>query len=177
MPGRSERAEMIQTNDLDMRQQRAQPGNAPLIARFAKSIPVVYRITPKLARRAEQVRRNSGCESGTEMFVQQKEFRMRPHIARVGRHEKREIADNAHALTAGMRLEPLALAEQQELDETNLADLIRHLSPGSIDRCRIAADKLLRPLEIIRAVKPFFKDAEQRVVFQPVCLVIAELLK
>src|SRR5262249_47782407 len=177
MPGRGKRAEMVQTNHLDMREQRAQPGNAPFIAGFAKSIPVVYRISPKLARSAEQVRRNTGCESWTALLVQQKEFWICPDVARIGRDEKRKIADNAHTFTAGMRLEPLALPEQQELDETNLTDLIRQLLPGSIYRGWIAADKLRRPLEVICSIKPFFKDPEERVVFQPVRLVIAELLE
>src|SRR5215510_12468448 len=93
VPGRSKGTEMIQANHIDVGQQRAQPGDAPTIAGPAKNIPVICGVAPKLSLRAEVVRRNTGNEARPTLLVQQKEFRMCPNVARVGRDEEGQIAD------------------------------------------------------------------------------------
>src|SRR5262245_43237513 len=75
-----------------------------------------------------------------------------------------------------MGLEPITLAEQQKLCEGHTTYLIRQFVSEAIDRRRIALDQLCGPLEVIRVVEPGFERTEERVVFQPVGLIIAELL-
>src|SRR5262245_24095978 len=111
MPGCGEAAEMIQANDVHVSQQRAQTGDAPAIPGLAKHIPVIYRITPKLPLRAEVVGRYSRNKTWAMLLVQNKELRMRPYVARVGRYEEGEITDQAQSFAAGMNFESLALTE------------------------------------------------------------------
>src|SRR2546427_788280 len=75
-----------------------------------------------------------------------------------------------------MCLEALALAEQQELHEAHLADLIRQFAAPPVERRWLALDQLCWPFEVIPVVEPGFKYPEERVVLQPVRLVMAKLL-
>src|SRR4030095_11337888 len=116
---------MIQANHVNVSQQRAQTRDAPTIAVLPKSVPVIDGVAPKLSLRAEVIGRNTGYETRPALLVQQKQLRVGPDIARVGRDEEGQVADKAQTLGAGICLESLALAEQQKLCETHLADLIR----------------------------------------------------
>ena len=70
----------------------------------------------------------------------------------------------------GVLLEACPLAEQQELCEANLIDLVRQVAAGLGQGGRVAPDQLGRPLEVIGAVVPDFQRPEQGVVVQPVRL-------
>ena len=72
---------------------------------------------------------------------------------RQARFEERAFVQ---ALAAGVCLEPVALAEQQELREARLADMIRQLAPNPVERRWLAPDQLRRPFEIKRVVEPGF---------------------
>ena len=76
-----------------------------------------------------------------------------------------------------MFLKPLPLAEQQELHEANLIDLVRQILPGPGQGCRLTLNQLCRPLKVGVAMVPGFQRPEQGIVFQPVRPVVAELLK
>src|ERR1700733_7361208 len=97
MPRRDQAAEMIQANYIDVGQQRAQTANPPAIAGPAMGIPVVNRIAPKLSRRAEIIGRHTGNEARMVMLVDEKQLRIGPHIARIGRHEEGKIANQLYA--------------------------------------------------------------------------------
>jgi hypothetical protein len=60
--------------------------------------------------------------------VEQEQLRVGPHVARVRRDEKREVADQAHVLGTGVRFQTRPLTEDQELREPNLLDLVRQIS-------------------------------------------------
>ncbi len=72
-------------------------------------------------------------------------------------------------------LEPLRLAEQQELGKANQLDLVRQLSPSPGQGGGSALDQLCRPLEVVRVVVPGLQRAEQSVVLQPARVVLAKL--
>src|SRR5215831_2267382 len=70
-PRRRERAEMIQADDVDLSQNRADAVDPPTIAGPAKSVPIVDGVPPELSLRAEVVGRDSSHEPGPALFVQQ----------------------------------------------------------------------------------------------------------
>src|SRR5262245_10961603 len=109
--------------------------------------------------------------------VEQEQLRIRPHVARVGRHEKGHIADQPHALRSRVRLQALALTEQQELGKPDLVDLARQLSARTVERSGRAADEFVWPLEIEDAVVPELECVEQGIVVEPVRLFAAEILE
>src|SRR5262245_56651779 len=98
--------------------------------------------------------------------VEQKEVGVCPHIARIRRDEKRKIADQSKVLCARVRLQPRALAEQQELGEANLLELERQFSPDPFDRSGRATYEIIGPLQIIGTRIPAFQRPEERVVVQ-----------
>ncbi len=76
-----------------------------------------------------------------------------------------------------MFLKPFPLAKQQELSKANLIDLARQIAPGLGQSFWHTLDQLRRPLEVVGAVIFGFQYSKERVIFQPVRLVVAELLK
>ena len=113
---------MIKADHIDMRQQRAQAVDRPAITGPPQSVPVVDRIAPELSLGAEIVRRYTGDETRPVARVQLEQLGVGPHVARIGRYEKRQIADQAHALVDSVPPEPPPLPKQQELREANLVD-------------------------------------------------------
>ena len=170
-------AEMIEANHVHVSQQSAQPVDAPAIAGPAKRLPVVNRIAPELSLRAEIIGRHSGDEARPVLLVQQKQFRVGPHVARIGRNEKWQVADQAHALW----LRAYCFRRSAWRNNRNCAKRTRSIWSASSCRAlrqgrRVALDQLRRPLQIIGAVVPGLQRSEQSVIFQPVRLVMAELL-
>jgi hypothetical protein len=72
-------------------------------------------------------------------------------------------------------LQAFRLAEQQELGKPNLIDLVRQLLARMRQSRGKAADQLYGPLEVIGVVMSGFQRTEQRVIFQPMGVKIAEL--
>ena len=107
VPRSREPSEMIQANRVDVSQEGAHPVDAPAVAGSPKRVPVVDGIAPELPLGAEVVGWHAGDEARPVMRVQQKQLRVRPHVARVGRDEEGQIADQADALGMGMCLEAL----------------------------------------------------------------------
>ena len=160
-----------------MSQQRAQAVDAPAVAGTTKRVPVIDRVTPELPWAAEIVRRDTGDKPRSVLFVQQEQLRVGPHVARIGRDKKRQVADQAHTLGAGIFLQALPLTEQQELREPNLIDLV---PPSSCRRTRqgrrSTLDQFCRPFEVIGILVLCLQRPEQSVIFQPMRLVVAELI-
>src|SRR5512132_1146923 len=93
-------------------------------ASLAESIPIVDGIAPKLAILAEIVRRHSGNESRTVLFVEQEQFGMGPYVARIGRNKERKVTDQSHSSSVCIIFETSCLFKNQELGK---ADLIHRL--------------------------------------------------
>ena len=62
-------------------------------------------------------------------FIQEKQFRVGPHVARVWRNEKRQVPDQVDAFGASIFPESFALTEQQELGEAYLLDQFSQVAP------------------------------------------------
>jgi hypothetical protein len=93
MPGGREAPEMIQAHGIHMCQKRPQTIDAPAVTGVAHSVPVIDGIAPELPREAEIIRRNTRDKTGPVLLVEQEQLRVRPDIARIGGHEKGQVAD------------------------------------------------------------------------------------
>src|SRR4029077_9807172 len=138
VPGGQESAEMIQTNQVNVVEQRTQTSDPPTVAGLTKSLPVVKRIAPKLSRHTEIIRRHTGNDTRAAIFVQQKQLVVGPHVAGVSGNKKGQVADQSHAFFVGVSLHPVGLAEQQELRKGSFADLIGKLTAKAAERRRLA---------------------------------------
>src|SRR5262245_51482920 len=127
MPRRGERAKMIEADRVDVGQQGEHPVYPPAVAFRAKRIPVVDRIAPALSADGEVVGRDAGDDSRPELPVEEEQFRVSPHVARVRRDEKWQIADETHPFGAGMGFQTCTLTEHKELCEPRLLDLGRQI--------------------------------------------------
>src|SRR5271165_5602034 len=88
---------MIQAYDVHMSKQRSQAVYAKTVGGPPKRLPIIDGIAPELSLRAEIIGRDTGNEPRPLMFIQQEQFRVGPHIARVGRNEKGQVTDQVHA--------------------------------------------------------------------------------
>src|SRR4029077_8424237 len=111
VPGGSEGPEMIQSDNVDVTEQRTQAFQRPFVAAATERVPVIDGVAPELPFGAEVVGRHSRDKGRTALFVQQEKFRIGPNIAGVERHEKRQIADQADVPRTGVFLNSASLAE------------------------------------------------------------------
>src|SRR4029077_6802223 len=167
---------MIKAHEVHVSQQRSQAVYAPAVTGPLKRLPIIDGVAPELPLRAEMVGRNAGHESRTMAFIQQKQFGVGSNVTRVRRNEKGEVTDQADAGGAGIFPQAFALAEQQELRESNLLDQFRQVAPRSGQRRRFTADKFRRPIEVVSTAVPGFERSEQSVVVQPMGLVETKLV-
>src|SRR6202049_1553226 len=167
---------MIQTNQVDVVQQRTQTSDPPTVAGLTKSFPVVKRIAPKLSRHTEIIRRHTGNDTRATIFVQQKQLVVGPYVAGVSGNKKWKVADQSHALFVGVSLHPLGLAEQQELRKGCFADLIGKLTANAAERRGLALHNFRGPVEIMRVAELGFPHPKEREISQPTMMLVAELL-
>src|SRR5258708_37357424 len=167
---------MIQAHDVYVSQQRSQAVDAPPVTGPPKRLPVIDRIAPQLPLCAEIVGRNTGNKLRPVMFVQQKQFWVGPHVARVRRNEKGEVTDEVHAPGASMFPKAFALAGKQELGEAKLVDRFRQIMPRSGQGRRFTADPFYRPFQGGNPAPPGFQYSKQSEIVPPIRLLDAKLL-
>src|SRR4029450_1580292 len=151
MPRSGESAEMIETDRVDVCQQRPCPIDPPPIAIGAERIPVVDWIAPALSVRAEVIRGDAGDDMRPVLGIEQEQFRVGPDVSGVRGDEERKIANQAHSFRPRVRLQPRPLTGQQELNESHLLDLAQQLPTRAIERRARAAYEIVRPLQVARA--------------------------
>ena len=76
-----------------------------------------------------------------------------------------------------MFLKPLRPGEIKGIERNNLIDLIREIIPGLGQDFRHTLDQLPWPLEVVSAIVPKFQRSKEGIIFQPMRLLVAELLK
>src|SRR5262249_33532187 len=114
-PARGETAEMIQPDDVHVREQCADPANEPFVALAGKGFQIINRIPPELSRRAEVVGWHTAHKTRAAALVQKKQVRARPYIGRVGRDQEGKIADKPYTPEARVLFEVLRLTVEQKL--------------------------------------------------------------
>src|SRR5262249_59889310 len=85
-----EAAEVIDAREVDELARAAQPFDPPAVARPSELGPVVERVAPELAGRAEGVRRRAGDDAALE------QRRVCQAVGGAGRDVDREVADQPH---------------------------------------------------------------------------------
>src|SRR5262249_55330371 len=120
MPRCCESTKMVKANHIHMGEQSMHAIDAPAIASLSQRLPVVDGVAPELSVGAEVIGRYTSYELWLVLLVQQKYLWVSPDVARVRRHKKRQITNQAHAFRAGISSEPIALAKQQELSKATL---------------------------------------------------------
>lgn len=90
------------------------------------------------------------------------------------RDEEGKVADQPHALAVRVPLQTVGLTERRELDEGHEADLIREFALDPVERCGLALHELFRPIKVISAPELSLDRPQERIVIQPVRLIMAE---
>src|SRR5262249_32650673 len=103
--------EMIQADEIDMRQPCTQAVQPPTVAGSAQCIPIINRIAPELPRSAEVVGGNTGDKAWPMLLIEQKELRICPDVAAVRRNEEWQVAEQVHSFGAGMFPDPPSLPQ------------------------------------------------------------------
>jgi hypothetical protein len=168
---------MVEPDHVDICQERAEASNPPPVARCSDSIPVIDRISPELSQRTEIIGRYSANEAWPVSFIELEQSRIGPYVARIPGNVERQVADEAQAFAVRILLETTALPAEQELRKAHLGDRFGEFLPGRADSERAALYQLRRPFEMIDAVAFQLEHSEQRVVVEPVGLVLAELIE
>ena len=106
----------------------------PLISRLFMVIPVVKRISPELACRAEVIRRHSGYGARMSFGIELEQLFVRPDIGAVGGDENRDVADDGNVVFVCVfpQLEPLLLKDK--LHEAVVRDPFFQLFPPELFR-------------------------------------------
>src|ERR1700756_578327 len=174
VPCRSERAEMIQPNDIHVTQKSTQAVYPKSKASAAECVPIVDWVTPALSLRTEIVGRDASDHARSAMFIEQEEVWMSPHVARIGGYKKRQVADQPNSLGMGMLLKLQGLLKYQELSEADLINPSRQLASSCNHGRRIAANQFRRPIQIRSTVVLFFQCAKEGIVLKPVRLLMTK---
>ena len=138
--------------------------------------PHVQRVTPALARGTEVIGRHAGNGARPALGIQLEELRVRPHIGALGGDENRRITHELNATAASMIANGLQLPEETPLDETLNPLWVRITSSRTLQRRRLAARELARPLLPALSRRCGLKRLEQCVVIEPLGLTRTEFL-
>src|SRR5690348_7115543 len=95
-PELRESPEMVETNVIASLCGPAQAIDPPVVAAGAHRVPVVKRIAPTLAGRAERIGRNTGDYFRLQIVLQSEQFAIGPHIGAVVVHKNRDVANYAY---------------------------------------------------------------------------------
>ena len=140
-------AKMVEAYQVNVRQQRADPVDAPPEPALPERFPVVDGIAPPLTLSAESVGRDAGNDGRAAPFVQQEKLPIGPNVARLARYKKRQVADQPHVPGTCIFLQAITLVEQQELPQPNAIDLTRQLVCRLRQCGRLPLDQIGRPID------------------------------
>src|SRR5207302_6355801 len=95
----------------------------PAEAALQVRLPVIERVAPALAGFREDVGGEPGDGRGVAGLVEEEEFPIAPEVDAVVGDEDGDVADEADAAAAGVVVQGLPLAVEEELDEAVVVDL------------------------------------------------------
>src|SRR5262245_2682320 len=131
----------------------------PAVVLHGDDIPAIDRHAPVLTGGAERVGRHA------ERGVENELMLPRPHVGAVAVHHERQIAEELDAVRAPTRLPPLQGRNPLEVLEED--HFTRQLAARAIDRRRLAALQLGRPLGPGALAFAGVNRAEQAVILDP----------
>src|SRR5207302_4267735 len=107
-------------------------------------------------------------------IVEQEQFTMGPYVTGIGQNKDRKVADQSNSSRVCILFETLCLLKDQELSKANLIDQWRQHLPSLSDGRKSVSNEVCRPFKIRDAMELLFQGPEERVVFQPVGLLMTK---
>ena len=144
-PERFKAAKVIEPDDVVERMGPAHPVDPPVEAPAFQHIPLVDRIAPPLASRAEIVRRHTGDANRREVFMQLEDFRVGPHVGAVVADKDSHVADEADLALRAVGAQSLPLLIEGELDGLLDLEIVPALLLQLAQRIRVAVCEFLWP--------------------------------
>ncbi len=163
---------MIDARDINCGEGRAHAFDPPLETVGAHAFPVVKRIAPELPGAAEVIGRHTCDDDGRAIFVELKLFRVGPNVGRVLGHEDRQIADDFDAVIVSVTLQREPLAKEEKLVKHVRFNFFSQLFARAFDGRWRAANKPLFPFVPRHTAMRIFESAKERIVFEPVGLLL-----
>ena len=165
---------MIEPHNVHLFQRRGEPVQPPPVSGLLQRFPIVERVPPKLAGRAEIVRRHSRNHGRLAMLVEEKKIRIRPDVGRIAGNENRQVSDQMDTALVRLALEIAPLLEKQELSKPVPSSGFGQIATGIVHGRRFADANRLGPLQPARSAVDLFQGHKQAIIFQPGRLFIGE---
>ena len=163
---------MIDPDDIEQRHAPCHAADPPGILLLFLCPPVIDRIAPQLAGCGKRVRRTA-CDHLRDMLRRHPEhLRMRPGVRTVERDIERNIADDLNPVFCCVFVQRGPLPVKQKLLETVEIHLLLQLQRRHIKHFGIALAVRILPVHPGCAVKMLLERTEQRIIIQPVRLLL-----
>ncbi len=173
-PVSGEADEMVEPHGIEPRERLRESLEPPMEAGPLERLPIIERVPPALAGRAEVVGRDAGNHRGLTLRVEEEQLPVGPDVGAVVGDEDGEVADQPDAQLVALVAQRLPVVVEEELFESVLVDLGAQGATGAIERSPIARAELRLPFRP-RAVAPGLLDrGVEREVLQPACVRGAE---
>src|SRR5207237_9700279 len=122
-PVSGEADEMVEPYGIEPRERLREPLEPPMEARSLERLPIIERVPPALAGRAEVVGRDAGNHRGLALRVEEEQLPVRPDVGAVVGDEDGEVADQPDAQLVALVAQRLPVVLEEELLESVLVDL------------------------------------------------------
>ena len=176
-PELSEAAEVVETNVVAVLRGRAQACHPPRITLLLHHVPAVERISPALARRAEEVWGYSRDDLGIAISIEPEQLRMHPDVGAVVINEDRDVAHDADRTLGAIVAQGTPLLRESELQDTAHHQIVGHVAPYLVERGRFAMRQFARPLIPVGEFVMRAQAIEEHEIFQPLRILLAETLE
>ena len=141
--------------------------NPPAETVLFHNVPLVARITPKLPRLAEIIRRNSRNCYRVEVIVKVELSRILPNVSAIPRNIKRHVPDDLNLKLLQMLVKCRNLTEEYPLIELLTCYLLRVFGLELSERGSLTVLQVVRPLIPRYTAVHLLYDAEQCERFKP----------
>ena len=176
-PVRLKASEMVNANNVNKVIKLFEAKFPPFVIVFFHCRPIVQRISPKLTGRAEIIGRNSRNFFGSAFLVKLEKFLISPSVRAVRRNENRHIAHNLNSALTGVSVQFMPLAMENILLKLNIQNFVGEFSFDFFHRVFFAVFQILVPLDPVNIIIFRFNRRKNRVIFQPIRFICAELVE
>ncbi len=149
----------------------------PVEAPAFQHLPLVDRVAPALAGRAEIVRGHTGNANRSKVFAQLKNFRVGPHIGAVVVDEDSHVANEADVALRTVAAQGFPLLIEGELYGLLDFEIVPALLLQLEQRLRIPVGELLRPGQPVAGQESLPQNTVASVIRQPEGILFTEALE
>ena len=168
LPVRLQATKMVDAQQVELSELRANPLLPPCKTVGTHLVPSVMRIAPELTGGGEVVGRHAGDDFPPPFLVQLKSIATRPHVSAVVADEQRNIAEDQDAAIIGETFEGFPLPVKQKLFELALFEGSPILLSRRRQRFRMAVTQLDGPVEPGILLVGRTDSLIERIVIQPI---------